>query len=552
MDRTSPSLVIGAFDEPATLDPHKAFDTASRHPLVNIYDGLYQLSPDRVIVPALAEALPVLEQKGTEVWATVPVREGVRFHDGSVMRPHDVVYSLRRMAITATGPASLWGDALLGEPLTDIDAAVAGAMAERIQITSDGLLLKLRGNFNPLTAFLVEWSLVVSQEWSVAAGGWDGDITSIPQFINAGTSEIDATTNGTGPYALAEWNREERFMRFTRHDAHWSDLERTPAEVTLRSEDDRFVRENELLTGKSDFSVCQPESRERLGDLGGIMLEKQPGEWSFTPVGFINQNVAKDSPALGSGAFGPDGIRADAFSDIHLRRMLGHAFDHDRYIKEVLDGEGLYHPVPFPLPALPGGAPALAPYDLALARAEFEQAWDGEAARKGLRLVMHTHAANISRVRAAEIMADGLRQVHPGIVVETEALDFVALMSSLYSGLSPLTWLGWSADYPHPYAFASTLLDERAPLPSVLGISGPALAELLARAQHSTEDEAGEHYRRISDYCREESLFVAVPGKVSYLTYADRWEGVRLKNEMGNILDFSSFRLREGSGEAPS
>ncbi|MFD5429140.1 ABC transporter substrate-binding protein [Streptomyces sp. NPDC127084] len=552
MNKTSPSLVIGAFDEPATLDPHKAFDTASRHPLVNIYDGLYRLSPDRVIKPALAEALPILEEKGTEVWATVPLREGVRFHDGSTMSPHDVVYSLRRMAITANGPASLWSDALLGEPLTELDAEVATAMADRIQVTSDGLLLKLRRNFNPLAAFLVEWSLVMSRNWAATAGCWDGDITSLPRFVNAGTSAIDATTNGTGPYALAEWDRDERFMRFIRHSAHWSDLEGTPAEVTLRSEDDRFVREDDLLAGKSDFSVCQPESRERLGDLDGIVLDKQPGEWSITPMGFINQSVAKDSPALGSGEFGPEGIRPDAFSDIHLRRMLGHAFDHDRYIEDVLDGEGLHHPVPFPLPALPGGASALAPYDLELARAEFEKAWGGEAARKGLRLVMHTHAANISRVRAAEIMADGLRQVHPGIVVEIEALDFVALMSSLYSGLSPLTWLGWSADYPHPYAFASTMLDERAPLPSVLGISDPVLAEALARAQQATEEQAGERYRRISEHCREQSFFVAVPGKVSYLTYADRWEGVRLKNEMGNILDFSSFRLRGGAEGSPA
>ncbi|MFJ9697468.1 ABC transporter substrate-binding protein [Kitasatospora sp. NPDC101183] len=543
MNAEIPDLVIGVFDEPATLDPHRAFDTGSRHPLVNVYDGLYRLSADRVIEPALAEALPVLEQRGAELWATIPVRQGVRFHDGSPLSLQDVVYSLRRMAITAVGPASLWSDALLGEPLSVLDPDSARAMIERIQATGDGLLLKLRRRFDPLAAFLVEWSLVMSRSWAVAAGGWDGERASAARFLDAGPCAIDHRTNGTGPYALAEWDHAGRTMRFERNESYWLDLARTPKSVVLRSEDDRFTRENDLTAGRNDFSVCQPESRDRLGELDGIVLEKQPGEWSITPLGFVNQKVAKDSSALGTGRFGPDGMPPDAFADLHLRRMLGHAFDHDRYLREVLDGEGLQHPVPFPLPAIPDGAPALVAFDLDRAREEFEQAWEGEAARRGIRVVMHTHAANVSRVRAAEIMADGLRRVHPKIVVETEALDFNELMHSLYAGSSPLTWLGWSADYPHPYAFAATMIDGRALLPEVLGICDPELSELLERAREATGENAAAGYRAIAGYCRERALFVAVPGKVSYLTYSDRWCGVRLKNEMGNVLDFTSFRL---------
>ena len=37
--------------------------------------------------------------------------------------------------------------------------------------------------------------------------------------------------------------------------------------------------------------------------------------------------------------------------------------------------------------------------------------------------------------------------------------------------------------------------------------------------------------------------------EVSYLTYADRWQGVRLKNHVPNVLDFTSFRPREMATE---
>jgi ABC-type oligopeptide transport system substrate-binding subunit len=224
--------------------------------------------------------------------------------------------------------------------------------------------------------------------------------------------------------------------------------------------------------------------------------------------------------------------------------MLGYAFDHERYTKEVLDGEGLFHPVPFPAPALPGTSAPPVAHDPARAREEWELAWDGEVARKGMRMVIHTHAANISRMRAAEILADGLRRIDPKLVVEIVPLDFVTLVDRLYASAAPLTWSGWSADFPHAHSFSSALLDSRAPLPHSLGLSDPVLADLLERARRAAPGTEDAVHREIADHCREQALFLSVPGKVSYMTYADRWEGVRLKNEAANILDFASFRLR--------
>jgi peptide/nickel transport system substrate-binding protein len=275
------------------------------------------------------------------------------------------------------------------------------------------------------------------------------------------------------------------------------------------------------------------------------VLEKLPDEWSINPLGFITQHITPGAVALGSGDFGPDGLPPDAFADVHLRRMLGLCFDHRRYVDDVLDGEGLLHLPPFPAPALAGGAVSLPVFDLERARDELRLAWDGRVARSGCQIVIYTHAANISRVRAAEYLAEGLSAVNPRIVPVIEAIDFPTLTTMLYAGRCPVAWAGWASDFLHPHAFASALLDPRAPLPAALGMDDRQLTDLLHSARAAVDGTAGwSAYRRLAAYATDRALFLAPPGKMSYMTYADRWTGVRLKHHVPNVLDFDSFRLR--------
>ena len=538
------SLVIDIFDDPVTLDPHKAFETSSRHPVLNVYDGLLGLDEDRRLYPVLAAALPSTRERNGEWVVSVPIRPGLRFHDGAGLDVEDVVYSLRRMVITAEGPAALWAEALLGAPLARLSAPAAGEMARRIAPGGDGVLLRLPAPYGPLGALLVQWSLVVSRAWCAERGEWDGDLASVSRFVDRGATALDDQTNGTGPYVLEAWDRHRRELRLRRFGPVASPGDGPAATVVLRSVDDRKVRERELLAGECDFSVCQPESRRRLGSLAGVTLEKLPDEWSINPLGFITQRLDPGCPAVGTGAYGPDGLPPGAFADVHLRRMLNLCFDHRAYVDDVLDGEALVHLPPFPRPALPGVEPPPAVFDLEAARREFRCAADGVAARAGCRIVIYTHAANISRVRAAEYLARGLSGVSDRIVVEIEAVDFSTLCRMLYAGQCPVAWAGWAGDFLHPFGFASALLDPRAPLPAVLGIDDPKLVELVTEARRAEPGAEEAVYLRLARYAAHEALFLAPPGKVSYMTYADRWWGVRLKHHVPNVLDFASFRPR--------
>jgi peptide/nickel transport system substrate-binding protein len=544
MESPGGTLVIDAFDDPTTLDPHKAFDTGSRHPVLNLYDGLLELDPSGTVRPLLAVDVPVQRQRGDGVDVVVQLRDDVFFHDGSPMRPEDVVYSLRRLGMTADGPAGLLADALLGEPIATLTVDAAEAMARRVTETDGGLLLRLPGRFTPLNLLLVQWSLVVSRQWCADRGEWDGDLATIRHFVRpTGTTALDRQANGTGPYALDAWDRVHRQLRFRRAPGRRGG----PAVVVLRSEDDRITRERNLLEGRCDFSVCQPESVDRLGDHAGVVLDKLPDEWSINPLGFITQRLDPNCAAVGSGRFGPDGLPPDAFTDLHLRRMLTLSFDHDRYVTEVLDGEGLPHIPPFPAPSLVDPPTTRPEFDLDRARWHLASACDGEAARRGFRLVVVTHGTNISRLRAAEILAEGVRSLSPRLRVEVEQVDLPKLVDRLYARQCPVAWAGWASDFLHPYAFASTLLDPRAPLPNALGIDDPVLRELVVVARHTDGPGEPAVYRAMAIIATREALFVAPPGKVSYMTYSDRWKNVRLKNHVSNVLDFASFEPRVGS-----
>jgi hypothetical protein len=120
------------------------------------------------------------------------------------------------------------------------------------------------------------------------------------------------------------------------------------------------------------------------------------------------------------------------------------------------------------------------------------------------------------------------------------------LVSSLYASRCPIAWIGWDADYPDPYTFASQLLAEDSLLPAKLGLRLPGANHLVSEARNAeSAGQAHRCYRKLAALAIREQTYVFVPGKVSYLNYRDRWQGGRCIDGVANVLDFASFRVRE-------
>jgi peptide/nickel transport system substrate-binding protein len=85
-------LRYGMTTEPATLDPLSPKDTAdSRSILFNVFEGLVKPDTEGRLLPCLAESWTI-EQAGRVY--NFAIREGVRFHDGTIVSPSDVKFSL--------------------------------------------------------------------------------------------------------------------------------------------------------------------------------------------------------------------------------------------------------------------------------------------------------------------------------------------------------------------------------------------------------------------------------------------------------------------------
>ena len=83
-----------------SLDPHKAVAAGTKEVLFNLYEGLVKPDSSGELQPAIASDYSISEDATTY---TFTLREGVKFHDGSMVTAEDVKYSIDRCADTTNG-----------------------------------------------------------------------------------------------------------------------------------------------------------------------------------------------------------------------------------------------------------------------------------------------------------------------------------------------------------------------------------------------------------------------------------------------------------------
>jgi peptide/nickel transport system substrate-binding protein len=88
----SNDLRFGFTSEPSTFDPLNPGNTADgRSILFNVFEGLVKPDSNGILQPALAESWTI--EQDALVY-NFKIREGIHFHDGSVLTPDDVKFSL--------------------------------------------------------------------------------------------------------------------------------------------------------------------------------------------------------------------------------------------------------------------------------------------------------------------------------------------------------------------------------------------------------------------------------------------------------------------------
>ncbi len=289
---------------PASLDPVAAQSHAELTVTGMIFDTLYRIEITGAVEPRLAATKPELDN--SKLLARIPIRKGVRFHDGSALTSADVAASLER-ARTGAGRWALAPIATIKHSLDEIE-------------------LTLRSPIDVATM-----------------------LSLAPTAITRQGKAPGATPNGTGPFRLSSLDRanrklvldafEDYFAGRTYLDRvvlHWFD--KPDAEAKRFETDDGQLSSR----GVAAFTGSQPKFRAAAVDGPKSLL---------VYVGFGRKH-------------------ADVLRDPEFRRALDLALDRNALVSVNRGEAVLPAGEPVPVEAgAPLPTPLMRTGDLALARA---------------------------------------------------------------------------------------------------------------------------------------------------------------------------------------
>ena len=404
-------MVITGAGEQETMDPAWMYDTASSSLSSNIYEGLVWYDRERTedFIPALATEWE--SNESGDAWV-FKIREGVAFHEGGTLEPHDVAYTTHRAMLQGRidGPHWMTHEAFFGPELSmasirDFAVAYVGAYlgkdpeeitfddltdAELVQVceavkaavVADDEAGTVTYNLHAPTpwflALLAQSFLggITDMEWMVENGAWDGDCATWQNWADPAAEEtiLFDQANGTGPYMLDHRTPGEEtvlvaYEDYWRITAMWEGGPSGPASikrVVVKNIDEWGTRLAMFEAGDADWiyvpakyrpqlepyykTVCYADERCEEGNPNGyILVYRDLPRPIITPAQFNWQiNVEGGNPYVGSGELDGNGIPPDFFNDIHVRKAFNYCFDFHAMINDALSGDGIQAQGPIP------------------------------------------------------------------------------------------------------------------------------------------------------------------------------------------------------------
>lgn len=404
------------------------------------------------------------------------------------------------------------------EALKANDPAALKAACEKVQaaIVADDaagtVTMTLAQPWGPFLATIAQsWGSVMSKSWVVEKGGWDGTCDTWQDFYGMTSADDPFSTiaNGTGPFTLEKFANGEE-IDLARFDGYW----REPAKlerVVLKQVPEWGTRFSMMQAGDADLTVVPSANRSQMDELVGSFQVYDAatntygpiqevcsydagalGAAKFTPcaagetgnggpflarlgrpgismdVLLYNWNIATSeespNPYIGSGKLDGNGIPADFFSDVHIRKGFSYAFDFDTLLNDVFSGEAVQS-YQLTLPGMPGffqDTPHYS-YDLEKAAEEFKMADvdkdgipagedpEGDVWTTGFRVQMSFNQGNNTRQTIAEILAGSLAEINELFVVETLGLPWPAYLRAQRAKQIPIMTGGWLEDIHDPH-----------------------------------------------------------------------------------------------------
>jgi peptide/nickel transport system substrate-binding protein len=474
------SLIVASKARIDSLDPAQASRSGQMQVLSALGDPLYAITADGAIEPRLASGPPVLSADGLR--ARIPLRQGVRFHDGTPFDAAAMVFSLQRFMAIGT----------LGYQFSDRVKAVRATGIHEIE-------LELKAPFSPLPRLLSAIFLTPVSPTAYRAHA---------------TKPLNDRFVGTGPYSLSFFNGQQQ--RLTPFPGYWG---ARPANggIDLVTLSNSTALLGALRSGEVDVLLAS-----------GLEIDHQQALHRDAGAGRLREG---SGPALSIGFFS---LLTDQppLNNIALRQALARSLDRATITERVSLGmrPPLRQLIP---PSLPGSDPEAWPaYDPAAARALYRQAGYCNGKVLGLPLTFRS-AIPSDRLLALTWQAQVRRDLGDCLELQVSGMESTTAYDQLGKGALTLFFYDWIGDYPDPENFLAPLLgcekaegDRCAKGNSALSgsfWSAPGLDAELLRSSRLDGPEREQLLRAI-----QRRTAAAVPYLPVWLMAEQAWSGRRI------------------------
>lgn len=491
-------VVYASIGGPETIDPHWSYDTASGEVIFQIYDNLiaYDKGSIENFVPMISTEVPSAENgliAADGLTYTFPIRKEVKFHNGDILTPEDVKYSFERALIfdRAGGPSWMLLEPLLGVTSIEELAVELAGVEKYSDMFQDGELLPeykdamvkvytdyvdkaivIQGNdivfhlaqpYSPFMKILAHgagWSAIINKNWSIEQGAWDGKADTWWKYHDPQNEEdpLYSVACGTGPFRLIRWVPEETVM-LERFDDHW----RGPAklkEVVWQYINEWTTRKLMLQRGDADIAYVPVTNLKEVETMEGVEVTKGLPVLSNVVTNMPWELNAEGNANLGSGKLDGEGIPADFFSDIHVRKGFSYLLPYDIFIKETAQGQAIRNPGPFPNPlyGYTEDPELYYQFDIAKATEEFKLAWNGILWEKGCKFNIFYNEGNDVRKAVCDMLSTYAKMVNPKFELTPVGVQWSSYLKQFLAEQLPMYTIGWLADYADSYNWAPTYL----------------------------------------------------------------------------------------------
>lgn len=506
------TLVSAVISTIQSLDPAKAYDSSSGTKLYNIYDTLivFKGSNTDQFEPRLATQVPSVANKGISEDGktyTFKIRKNVKFHNGAVLTPGDVVYSFKRNMITDCegGPMALLLEPLTGESSTRGKdgkpiPGIFDKIDKAVEAKGDTIVFHLPKPFPPLMGiFTYAANSILNREWCIKNNCWDGNINNAATYNGPDTGQepLHNITNGTGPYYKKKWEPGREII-LERFDNHWGEK---PVYKTVRIKiiPEWSTRKMMFLNNDVNEIEIPAQYYAEMEKNPGIKLYKYPN-LSVTSAMFNQKINMTGNPYVGSGKLDGRGIPSNFFKDRNIRLAFSHAIDYNAIINEVANGLGSVPSNPI-IDGLAFQKKTFHPeFDMDKVEKYLRKAMGGQVWEKGFKLTLfHNTGREIRRV-AATMMAENIASLNPKFQLEVAAMDWGEYLSAIHQSRLPVFVVGWGADYPDPHNFAFSHLHSNGYYSKYIGYNNPEVDKLITMAiETAVIDERRKLYHQIQD-----------------------------------------------------